>query len=174
MTAHLSDRLAFNVPMLQLPDRLPGPVVLLFAMSLLAGLDLLGAIAAKNWSEHHTFPWFAIGALVFVIVFWVYGSVLRVAELSVVTLGWIVLLQVAVVILDRVRYSVAVTPTQMVAIVLILFLQGYLVLSAGSGADDPPDGASATSTSVVRDSGGAGTPWNAHERTIAMKFGRMG
>jgi hypothetical protein len=174
MTVHLSDRLAFNVPMLQLPERLPGPVVLLLAMSLLAGLDLLGAVAAKNWSERHTFPWFALGALIFVIVFWVYGSVLRVAELSVVTLGWIVLLQVAVVILDRVRYNVTVTPTQMVAIVLILFLQGYLVLSASDSSADPPATAPDPATTVVRDAGSAGTPWYTQERTLAMRLGRMG
>jgi hypothetical protein len=125
--------------MLQLPERLPTPVVLLLAAGLLAGLDLLGAVAAKNWSEHHTFPWFAGGALVFVVVFWVYGSVLQIADLSIVTLGWIVLLQVSVVILDYVRYHVPVTPTQLAAIVLILILQGYLVLSsAGSSAEPDP------------------------------------
>jgi hypothetical protein len=174
MLVHTPERLNFNVPMLQLPERLPAPVMLLLAMMLLAGLDLLGAVAAKNWSEHRTFPWFAAGAAVFVIVFWVYGSVLQVAELSVVTLGWIVLLQVAVVILDRVRYSVTVTPAQMVAIVLILFLQGYLVLSASSSADDLPATASGAATTVARDPGSAGTPWYMQERTLAMRLGRMG
>jgi peptidoglycan/LPS O-acetylase OafA/YrhL len=123
--------------MLQLPERLPTPVVLLLAASLLAALDLLGAVAAKNWSEHHTFPWFAAGALVFVVVFWVYGSVLQIADLSIVTLGWIVLLQVSVVILDYVRYHVPVTPMQLGAIALILILQGYLVLSSAGNPVDP-------------------------------------
>jgi hypothetical protein len=135
MTLHAPERWALNVPMLHLPDRLPAPVVLLLAILLLAGLDLLGAVAAKTWSEEHTIPWFAAGALVFVILFWVYGSVLRVAELSVVTLGWIVILQVAVVILDRVRYAVTVTPIQCGAIILILLLQGFLVLSNAGGQE---------------------------------------
>jgi hypothetical protein len=174
MSIHVPDRLAFDVPMLQLPERLPAPIVLLVAMSLLAGLDLLGAVAAKNWSEQRTFPWFAFGALVFVVVFWVYGSVLRVAELSVVTLGWIVLLQVAVVILDRVRYNVHVTPPQLVAIALILVLQGYLVLSAGEGGSDLPATATPVLSSAVSSrSAGAGTPWYAQEHTLAMRLGRM-
>jgi hypothetical protein len=139
--------MAVNVPMLQLPDRFPAPVVLLLAMVLLAGLDLLGAIAAKNWSEQRTFPWFASGALVFVIVFWVYGSVLRVAELSVVTFGWIVILQVAVVIVDHLRYHVTITPTQAAAIVLILLLQGFLMLST-AGGPEPPGHVSATARVV--------------------------
>jgi hypothetical protein len=143
MTLHAPERWALNVPMLQLPDRLPAPIVLLLAMALLAGLDLFGAIAAKNWSEQRTFPWFAAGALLFVILFWVYGSVLRLAELSVVTFGWIVILQVAVVILDNLRYHVTVTPTQAAAITLILLLQGYLVQST-AGGPEPQGHASAT------------------------------
>ena len=136
MFLNSASRFAFDVPSLNMPERLPQPVVLLLAMLLLAGLDLLGAVFAKTWSEQRTFPWFAAGATVFVIVFWVYGSVLQVAELSIVTLGWIVILQVAVVILDRVRYSVPVSPGQFSAIVAILLLQGYLVLSASSSPDD--------------------------------------
>jgi hypothetical protein len=135
-------RFAFDVPTLSLPGRLPEPAVLFLAMLLLASLDLVGAILAKSWSEQRTFPWFAAGATVFVLLFWVYGSVLKVAELSIVTLGWIVILQVAVVILDRVRYSVPVSPGQFSAIVAILVLQGYLVLSASSSPDlisPPPD-----------------------------------
>jgi hypothetical protein len=150
MIAHLPERLTFNVPMLHIPERLPAPVALLLAMTLLAGLDLLGAVVAKNWSEHRTFPWFAAGAIVFVIVFWVYGLVLRVAELSVVTLGWIVLLQVSVVILDQVRYRVTFTPVQMGAIILILILQGYLVLSASAGADTANSEAPAVAPTAVR------------------------
>ena len=96
---------------------------------LLAGLDLLGAVAAKNMARSGSFLWFAAGALVFVLLFWVYGSMLDVAELSVVTLAWIVLLQVGVVVLDRVRYQVHLGAGQITAIVLILALQGYLVLS---------------------------------------------
>jgi hypothetical protein len=126
----VAGRMATGVPMLQLPERLPAPVVLLIAAILLAGLDLVGAIAAKNWSSSHSFSWFAFGALVFVVLFWLYGSVLQVAELSVVTLGWIVMLQVAVVLLDRIRYEVQISPGKLGAIGMILLLQSYLVLSS--------------------------------------------
>jgi hypothetical protein len=42
------------------------------------------------------------------------------------------MVQVAIVIVDRVRYSVSVSSGQFVAIVAILFLQGYLVLSSST------------------------------------------
>jgi hypothetical protein len=128
--------MATGVPMLQLPERLPAPIVLLIAAMLLAGLDLVGAVAAKNWSSSHSFAWFAFGALVFVVLFWLYGSVLQVAELSVVTLGWIVMLQVAVVLLDRFRYAVQISPGQIVAIGMILMLQSYLVMSSTGSTPD--------------------------------------
>jgi hypothetical protein len=118
-----------QVPLLPLPDRVPAPVALLLAALLLAGLDLLGAVAAKNLARSGTFTWFAAGVLLFVLLFWVYASMLELAELSVVTLAWIVVLQVAVVILDRVRYQVPLGAGQVTAIIMILILQGYLVLS---------------------------------------------
>jgi hypothetical protein len=63
----------------------------------------------------------------------------------------------------------------MVAIVLILFLQGYLVVSASGGANEPPTITyAATTTGISGDARGAGTPWYAHERTLAMRLGRMG
>jgi len=158
MFLNSASRLAFDVPSLNLPERLPEPVVLFFAMLLLAGLDLVGAVLAKAWSEQRTFPWFAAGAAVFVIVFWVYGSVLKVAELSIVTLGWIVILQVAVVILDRVRYSVPVTLGQFTAIIAILILQGYLVLSASSGTKDIAIPATAASIAGVSTAPEGSTP----------------
>jgi hypothetical protein len=52
-----------------------------------------------------------------------------VAELSVVTFGWIVFLQVGLLILDRVRYGVELPPGKWVAIAAILVLQAYLILA---------------------------------------------
>ena len=108
------------------------------AMLGLAGLDLLGALFAKEWTERHHAAWFLAGLLTFGVLFAVYAASLRVAELSVVTLGWIVFLQVGLLLLDRLRYDVALPPTKWVAVALILLLQIYLVLGpnekeAGSG-----------------------------------------
>ena len=56
-------------------------------------------------------------------------------------MGWIVLLQVGLPALDRVRCDVALPPARWVAICLILVLQAYLVLAPAvpkSGAAKPP------------------------------------
>ncbi len=124
-----------EVPLLHLPERLSVPVALLLGAGLLAGLDLLGAVAAKNLAARHSVGWFLAGAAVFVLLFWVYASLLDLAELSVVTMAWIVLLQVAVVVLDRVRYQVHLNAGQVVAIAAILALQGYLVMSTSSASE---------------------------------------
>ena len=46
------------------------------------------------------------------------------------TLGWIVILQVGVLLLDRFRYGADLTSGAWVAIVVILAAQAYLVLGA--------------------------------------------
>ena len=99
------------------------------AMLALAGLDLLGALMAKEWAERHHTAWFVAGLLTFGLLFAVYAASLRVAELSVVTLGWIVFLQVGLLLIDRFRYGVELPPAKWAAIAVILALQAYLVLS---------------------------------------------
>jgi hypothetical protein len=68
----------------------------------------------------------------FVLLFYVYASSLQYAELTLVTLGWIVLLQVGVVLLDRFRYGQVFGPGKWLAIVLILAAQTYLLLAPAS------------------------------------------
>ena len=108
------------------PRRPLVPVVA--AMVALGALDLLGAALAKSWSEHRSTVTMIGGIGVFALLFVVYGKSLAYAELSTVTIGWIVILQVGVVILDRVR-GVAISPSKASAIVLILMLQAYLTAS---------------------------------------------
>ena len=62
---------------------------------------LLGAVAAKEWAERQNLAALAFGALSFLVLFWVYASSLRYAELAVVTMGWIVLLQVGIALEER-------------------------------------------------------------------------
>ena len=57
-------------------------------------------------------PWAIVGVALFVLLFYVYASSLQYAELTLVTLGWIVLLQVGVCLLDRFRYGQAFGPGQ--------------------------------------------------------------
>ena len=99
------------------------------AMLALAGLDVVGALLAKEWVERHHPAYFLAGLLSFGILFAVYAASLKVAELSIVTFGWIVFLQVALMVIDRVRYGVELPPGKWVAIAVILVLQAYLILA---------------------------------------------
>lgn len=122
------------LPLIKLPSSWPLPVVATLAMTVLAGLDLLGAVAAKEWAERQNATAALLGVLAFVVLFWVYTSALQYAELAVVTMGWIVLLQVGVVIIDRVHFGNALPADKIGALVIILVAQGYLVLAPGSAS----------------------------------------
>jgi hypothetical protein len=105
------------------------PLGLFAAMAMLAALDFFGAVFAKEWAERHNHWLFAAGLLTFGVLFAVYAASLHVAELSTVTFGWIVSLQVGLLLVERFRYAVAIPQGKWVAIVLILLLQAYLVLA---------------------------------------------
>jgi hypothetical protein len=105
------------------------PLGLVAAMAMLAALDFFGAVFAKEWAERHNHWLFAAGLLTFGVLFAVYAASLHVAELSTVTFGWIVSLQVGLLLVERFRYAVAIPQGKWVAIVLILLLQAYLVLA---------------------------------------------
>jgi phosphatidylserine synthase len=117
------------LPLLKLPDSWPLPVVATLCMAALAALDLFGAFAAKEWAESQSNLALVLGALSFLVLFWVYASSLQYAELAVVTMGWIVLLQVGILVIDRLRYDSTLPTGKLVAVVIILAAQGYLVLA---------------------------------------------
>jgi hypothetical protein len=106
--------------------------VSLGAMLALAGLDFVGAIFAKEWAERQHTGLFLAGLLTFGVLFVVYAAVLKVAELSVVTFGWVVFLQIGLLLLDRLRYGVHLSTAKWAAIVAILALQAYLILVPNS------------------------------------------
>jgi hypothetical protein len=122
-------QLIASVPLVRAPAAWPLPVVAGAAMLLLASLDFVGSIAAKEWADGGSTRWLFAGIGCFVVLFYVYASSLRYAELATVTMGWIVLLQVGILVLDHVRYDVTLPPARWVAIGLILVLQAYLVLA---------------------------------------------
>ena len=103
--------------------------VSLGAMLALAGLDVVGSVFAKEWAEGRHLGWFFAGLLCFGVLFTVYATSLKVAELSVVTFGWIVFLQVGLLLYERLRYGVELPPAKWVAIAAILALQAYLILA---------------------------------------------
>lgn len=119
---------------LALPQSIIFPLVTLGAMLALAGLDFVGAVFAKEWAEGRHAGWFVAGLFSFGLLFVVYAFSLQVAELSIVTFGWIIFLQVGLLAYERVRYGVELPPAKWAAIALILALQAYLVLAPNVGA----------------------------------------
>lgn len=86
--------------------RLPSSVVAPAMMILLAGIDIVGAVMAKGWSDGRS-PWtFLAGAVLFVLLFWVYGVSLSYGHLSTITIGWVVLITVGSMGLDALVYDV--------------------------------------------------------------------
>ena len=120
------------IPLMKFPASWPVPVVATVAMAVLAGLALLGAIAAKEWAERQSLAAIAFGTIASVALFWFYASSLQYAELAVVTMGWIVLLQVGIVIVDRVHFGTMLSADKIGALIIILVAQGYLVLAPNS------------------------------------------
>ena len=51
--------------------------------------------------------------------------------LALVTMGWIVILQVGLLLIDRFQYGVHLAPGKWVAVGVILVAQGYLLLGPG-------------------------------------------
>lgn len=98
------------------------------AIVVLAALDLVGALLARQWANHHSTVALVGGMVVFGLLFVVYGKSLAYAELGTVTMGWVVLLQVGVVLIDRFRDAVAIPPGKWLVIALVLVLQAYLTL----------------------------------------------
>lgn len=116
-------------------DILGTPALATVAMVALAALDLLGAYAAKELHLTDKVGWAVLGVGSFGVLFFVYSASLAYAELAVVTMGWIVLLQVGLVVLDRVKFGVSLPPDALVALGIILAAQGYLVFrTSGTGS----------------------------------------
>jgi multidrug transporter EmrE-like cation transporter len=120
------------VPLLRAPDSWPTWLVGAVAMIALAALDIAGALAAKQWVATSNVGPLLLGSVAFLLLFWVYASALQYAELALVTMGWIVVLQVGLLLIDRFLFGVHLDPAKWVAVVVILVAQGYLVLGPRS------------------------------------------
>src|SRR5262245_7229179 len=114
--------------MVKFPASWPDPVIVIVCMVVLAGLDLVGAVAAAEGLARRSNLLLLLGAASFLALFWFYASSLQYAELAVVTFGWIVLLQISLILVDRLHYGISLAPGKWVAIVVILAAQAYLVL----------------------------------------------
>src|SRR4051812_15576131 len=106
----------------------PPLITMITAMVLLAALDLAGALAAKEAVERRSWGFAVVGAATFLLLFLVYLAALEVAELVVVTLGWIVLLQLGLVAFDRLLYHSTLPRGWPIAMAVIIAALGYLML----------------------------------------------
>jgi len=102
---------------------------ILATMGVLAALDFVGAVLAKEYAEHHRPLTLLLGAAIFLVLFVVYSRALEYAELSIVTMGWVVLLQVGLFVFDWRRSGVALDARQIVVVIAIIALQCYLIAS---------------------------------------------
>jgi len=67
----------------------------------------------------------------------VYASSLQYAELALVTLGWVVALQIGVLLLDRFRYAVPIPGRAWAAVAVILVAEAYLLVGIGGPVMGP-------------------------------------
>jgi hypothetical protein len=105
-------------------------VIIVAITMLLAGVDLVGAVMAKEWAASHE-PWLLlVGVVASLALFSLFAIASRYAEMSTVTLGWIVMLQVGLMVTERVRYSVDHGADRWLAVVAMVALQGYLMATA--------------------------------------------
>ena len=105
------------------------PVAAIGAMAVLAVLDLVGAVLARRYADHRSVLALVGGCLVFGLLFWVYGKSLAYAELATVTFGWIVMIQVGVMLLECFHEGNAIPPDRIGVMAAIVVLQGYLILA---------------------------------------------
>ncbi len=95
-------------------------------MLALAALDFTGALVAQDFADRRRLSTLVIGSALSVALFVVYAVALRVADLSIVTMGWIVMLQVALIGWDVVRNGLHLSHTQWAAVLAVIGLQVFL------------------------------------------------
>ena len=117
--------------LLRAPATWSTPVVAAVAMLLLAAVDLAAAYATKEAVVRRSPSWALAGVALFVLLFYVYASSLQYAELALVTLSWVVALQVGVLLLDRFHYGQALSADKWAAVGLIIAAQVYLLAAPG-------------------------------------------
>jgi hypothetical protein len=105
----------------------PAVVLVPTLIGLLAAVDFLLGLVAKSWSSSSSAITLALGLALSGVLFWLYGISLRHGHLSSITLGWVVLLTVADLLVDRFRFGVQLSPSKWLAAVGAVALLGYLL-----------------------------------------------
>ena len=113
---------------------LGGTAIVIGLTLVLAGLDIGESVLAKEWALRRS-PWLlAAGLTASVLMFVLFVVAIGYTEMSTVTIGWVVLMQLGLMVTETVRYDVAHTTDRWVAMGAIVCLLGYLVVSPASAA----------------------------------------
>ena len=106
-------------------------------MLALAALDFVGALVAQDFADRRKFSTLVVGSALSIALFVVYAVALRLANLSIVTMGWIVMLQVSLIAWDVVRNGLHLSAVQWTAITAVIVLQVFLTATT-QGRDAGP------------------------------------
>ena len=93
----------------------------------LAVLDLFGTIMAKEWSDRRQHWLFAVGLTCALGLFVLLAVAVRYAEMSTVTLGWVVTMQVGLMLAEQFRYGIGHGADRWAAVLAMIGLQVYLL-----------------------------------------------
>jgi uncharacterized membrane protein len=109
-----------------------GTLIVIGLTLALAGIDLAEAVLAKEWATRRS-PWLLVAGLVAsALLFAILVVALRYTEMSTLTIGWIVVLQLGLMVTESVRYGVSHAPDRWVVMGAIVCLLAYLVISPSS------------------------------------------
>ncbi len=104
-------------------------VRLILVVTLLVGVDLIGSVAIKEAGLRRSPALAFVGVLAFVCLALVLYLALQYAELTLVSLCWIVLVQVGVMLVDHFLYGVTPGNVQLLAIGVALVALGVALLA---------------------------------------------
>jgi hypothetical protein len=108
--------------------RLPTAAIVPVMVVLLAGIDLASGVVAKSWATTHSGWLMLAGCAMYLVMFWIYGVSLRFGELSTITVGWVVLVTVGNMALDKIHYQVNFPTSKWLAAILAVALLAYLLV----------------------------------------------
>lgn len=101
----------------------------------LAAVDVVESVLAKEWSERRSLWMLSGGVVAAVTLFALFSVAVRYTEMSTVTLGWIVVMQVGLMVTERVRYGVDHGLDRWAAVAGMVALQAYLLVAGAQPTD---------------------------------------
>lgn len=97
---------------------------------MLAAVDVVESVRAKEWSERRSVWLLIAGVAAAIVMFGLFSVAVRYTDMSTVTLGWIVVLQIGLMVTERVRYGIDHGLDRWAAVAAMVALQGYLLVGA--------------------------------------------